>query len=82
MPHLGFGSYQLSHRHVHFSDLLIVAITVTVDHGKLKVLRLLKMVVDCEGFGEVWVEGAVDLLGSAQHDPFTILRLEEDAGGV
>ena len=77
--HLLLGTHELAHRHLNFTDRVIVSPTITINHHKLEVLNLLEVVGYLEGSLKVWVQLILDLLSIANFHPTVVPLFVQDA---
>ena len=74
--HLCASTHELAHSGVDFADCVVVAISITINHDKLKVLDLLEEVIAFHACREIWVERIHNLLCPAKFSPVTVSLFE------
>lgn len=70
--HLCASTHELAHSGVDFADCVVVAISITINHDKLKVLDLLEEVIAFHACREIWVERIHNLLCPAKFSPVAV----------
>ena len=80
--HLSTSSHELTHSGVEFADGIVVAISITINHDKLKVLHLFEEVIALEACREIWVEWIHDLLCPANFSPVAVNLFDQETPRV
>ena len=76
------SSHDLAHIAVEFTDGVVVAISVPIDHDKLQVLHLLEEVVASQACSEVGVERIHNLLSAPNLSPVAVVLLDDETAWI
>ena len=66
---LFLSAHELAHCDLNFTDCIVVAATVAINHDELEILHLLKEVRQLEGVLKVRIQVVLDLLRLTEFDP-------------